>query len=151
MTSGSCTQMPSSENIRTWPAPAAIMPISVSCVPARPIVTAPTGMHVDEPDLLAAVPHVVGDDRAVGDRVGVGHREHRRVATQSRCGRAGFDVLGVLAARLAQVGVQVDEAGQQDLAGGVDDVGVVGDRPGPAPMSAIWPSSTSTSTRSPSP
>ena len=60
-------------------------------------------------------------------------------------------VLGVLAAGLAQMGVQVDEAGQQDLAGGVDDVGVVADRPGPAPMCAIWPSATSTSTWSPSP
>ena len=126
MISGSCTQIPSSENIRTCPAPAAIMPISVSCVPASPMVTAPTGMHVDQPDLLAAMPDVVGDDRAVGDRVGVGHREHRGVAAQSRCGRTGFDVLGVLAAGLAQVGVQVDETGQQDLAGRVDDVGVVG-------------------------
>ena len=84
-------------------------------------------VDVDQPDLLAAVPDVVGDDWAVGDRVGVGHREHRGIATQSRCRRAGFDVLGVLAARLAQVGVQVDEAGQQDLAGGVDHVGIVGD------------------------
>jgi hypothetical protein len=62
-------------------------------------------MHVDEPDLLAPVPDVVGDDGAVGDRVGVGHREHRGVAAQSRCGRTCFDVLGVLTARLSQVGV----------------------------------------------
>ncbi len=110
MTSGSCTQMPSSENIRTCPAPAAIMPISVSCAPARPIGHRADRVHVDQPDLLAAVPDVVGDDRAVGDRVGVGHREHRGVAAQSRCRRTGFDVLGVLAAGLAQVGVQVDEA-----------------------------------------
>ena len=85
-------------------------------------------MHIDQADLLTAVPHVVGDHRAVGDRVGVGHREYRGVATQSRCGRTGFDVLGVFAAGFAQMGVQVDEAGQQDLAAGVEDVGVVGDR-----------------------
>ena len=103
------------------------MPISVSWAPASPIVTAPTGMHVDEPDLLAAVPDMVGDDGAVGDRVGVGHREHRGVATQSRCCRTGFDVLGVLTARLTQVGVQIDEAGKQDLIGGVENVGVFGD------------------------
>src|SRR5690606_16958013 len=53
---------------------------------------------------------------------GVGHREHRRVAAESRCRRTGFDVLGVFAAGLAQVGVQIDEAGQQDLTVGVDDV-----------------------------
>ena len=83
-------------------------------------------MHVDQPDLLAAVPDVVGDDGAVGDRVGVGHREHRGVAAQSRCSRTGFDVLGVLPAGFTQVGVQVDEAGKQDLIGGVEYVGVVG-------------------------
>ena len=49
MTSGSCTQMPSSENIRTWAAPAAIMPISVNCAPARPMVTAPTGCTSTSP------------------------------------------------------------------------------------------------------
>ena len=88
-------------------------------------------MHVDQPDLLAAVPDVIGHHRAVGHRVGVRHREHRGVAAQCRCCRTGFDVLGVLAARLTQVSVQVDEARQQDLIGRVDDVGVVGDRPGP--------------------
>ncbi len=88
-------------------------------------------MHVDEADLLTAVPHMVGDDRAVGDRVGIGHREYRGVAAQSRCRRAGFDVLGILPAGLAQVSVQVDEAGQQNLAGRVDDIGIVGNgKPG---------------------
>ena len=86
------------------------------------------GMHVDEADLLAAVPDVVGDDRAVGDRIGVGHREHGGVSAQSRCCRTGFDILGIFPAGLAQMGVQIDEAGQQDLAGGVDDIGIVGYR-----------------------
>ena len=126
ITSGSCTQMPSSENIRTCAAPAAISPISVSWAPASPTVTAPDRVHVDQPDLLAAVPDVVGDHRAVGHRIGVGHREDRGVTTQCRCRRTGFDVLGVLAAGFAQMGVQIDEAGQQHLAGRVDDVGVVG-------------------------
>ena len=108
-------------------------------------------VHVDQPDLLPPVPDVVGDHRAVGDRVGVGHREHRGESTESRCGRAGFDVLGVFAAGLAQMGVQVDESRQQHLPGGVDDIGIDPGFASPAPMSAIWPSSTSTSTRSPSP
>ena len=127
------------------------MPISVSSVAGQSDGDRADRVHVDQADLLPAVPDMVGDHRAVGDRIGVGHREHRGETTQSRCGRAGFDVLGVLAARLAQMGVQVDEAGQQHLTGGVDDVGVVGDRPRSEPMSAIWPSSTSTSTWSPSP
>ena len=86
------------------------------------------GMDVDEADLLTAMPHVVGDHRTVGDGTGVGHREDRGVSTECRCGRAGFDVLGVLPARLPQVGVQVDEARQQDLSAGVDHLGVVGRR-----------------------
>ena len=62
-------------------------------------------MHVDEADLLATVPDVVGDDGAVGDGIGVGHREHRGVAAQRRRRRTGFDVLGIFAAGLTQVGV----------------------------------------------
>ncbi|CKT75507.1 Uncharacterised protein [Mycobacterium tuberculosis] len=86
------------------------------------------GVHVDQADLLAAVPDVVGDHRAVGHGVGVGHREHRGVAAQSGRGRTGFDVLGILAARLAQMGVQIDEPGQQHVSGGVNDIGRIGDR-----------------------
>ena len=152
ITSGSCTQMPSSENIRTCAAPAAIMPISVSSAPASPTVTAPTGCTSTRPTCWPRCQTWSVTTGLSATGVGVGHREHRGVAAQSRCGRTGFDVLGVFAARLAQVGVQVDESGQQHLTGGVDDVGVFGDRPrSSAPISAIWPSSTSTSTRSPSP
>ena len=43
MISGSCTQMPSSENILTCPAPAAINPISVSWAPASPTSAAGGG------------------------------------------------------------------------------------------------------------
>jgi uncharacterized Zn-binding protein involved in type VI secretion len=45
---------------------------------------------------------------------------HRGEAAERGRPGAGLDGLGVLAARLAQVGVQVDEAGQRDQAGGVD-------------------------------
>jgi hypothetical protein len=36
---------------------------------------------------------------------------------------AGLDRLGVLAAGFAQMGVQVDQTGQGDQPGGVDDLG----------------------------
>ena len=83
-------------------------------------------MHVDQPDLLTPAPHVVGDHRRVGDGIGVGHREDRGEPAERSCRRAGFDVLGVFATRLAQVGVQVHEAGQQHLPAHVDDLGVTG-------------------------
>ena len=82
------------------------------------------GMHVDQTDLLAALPDVVGDHRAVGDRIGVGHREYRGVATESRCRRTGLDILGILPAGFAKVRVQVHQARQQYLAGRVDHLGV---------------------------
>src|SRR5581483_9203443 len=81
-------------------------------------------VHVDQTHLLAPLPDVVGDHRAVGDRVGVGHREHCGVSAQSGCSRTGFDVFRVFAARFTQVSVQVDKPRQQDLPGGVDHVGV---------------------------
>lgn len=85
------------------------------------------GMYVDQTDLLSPVPDVVGDHRTVGHRMGVGHREHRRVATQRCCRRTGLDVLGIFAARLAQVGVQVDQPRQQHVIGGIDDIRRIGD------------------------
>ena len=126
ITSGSCTQMPSSENIRTCADAGGHQAHLGELLAGQTDGDRADRVHVDQADLLAAVPDVVGDHRAVGDRVGVGHREHRGVAAQSRCRRTGFDVLGVFAAGLAQVGVQVDEPGQQHLPGGVDHVGVVG-------------------------
>ena len=81
---------------------------------------------VDEPGGAAEVEDPLGRLGGVGDRGGVGHGEHRGVAADRRGPRAGGDRLGVLAARLAQVGVQVDEPGQQDEAVGVDALGVRG-------------------------
>jgi hypothetical protein len=86
------------------------------------------GMHVDQTDLLPAVPDMVGDHRAVGDRIGVCHRENCRVPAQSRCCRAGFDIFGIFAAWLAQVGVQVHQSGQQHVISGINDVCGIGDR-----------------------
>ena len=71
-------------------------------------------LHVDQPGLAAEPPDLLDDAGRVGDRRGVGHRAHRGVAAERRGPRAGLDGLGVLAARLAQVGVQVDQARQGD-------------------------------------
>ena len=81
--------------------------------PRSPTVTAPTGCTSTSPASRPRRQHLLDDAGGVGDRVGVGHREDRGEAAEGGGGRAGRDGLGVLAAGLAQVGVQVDEAGQQ--------------------------------------
>ena len=93
---------------------------------------------VDQPGLLAEPPDLLDDAGGVGDRVGVGHRVHGGEPAQRRGAAAGLDGLGVLAAGLAQVGVQVDQAGQRDQPGGVDHLGA---RHGQgSPIAAIRPS-----------
>ena len=73
------------------------------------------------------LPHHGG---AVDGGIGVGHGHHRRVAAQGRGPGPALHRLGLLHARLAQVGVQVDEPGSHDAAPGVED----GDaRPGVQP------------------
>ena len=57
---------------------------------------------------------------AVEGRLGVGHARDRRDAAGQGRRRAGGDGLVLLAARLAQVDVHVDQAGADDLAGGVE-------------------------------
>ena len=73
--------------------------------------------RAEPPDLL----HHPG---RVSDRFGIGHRVHRGVATEGRGRGSGFDGFRVLAARLAQVGVQIDQAGQDDQPVGVEDLRV---------------------------
>lgn len=82
------------------------------------------GLHVAVAGLLAEPPDLLDDTRGVGDREGVGHGVNCGEAADGRGPGAGEHRLGVLAAGLAQVRVQVDEAGQQDLARGLDDGGV---------------------------
>jgi hypothetical protein len=73
------------------------------------------GLPPEPPDLLD---HAGG----VGDRLGVGHRVDGGEAAEGRGAGAALHGLGVLAARLAQVGVQVDQPRQGDEAVGVDDL-----------------------------
>ena len=99
-------------------------------------MTAPTGCTSTSPASPAQPPHLLDHAGGVGDRVGVGHRVDRGVAAERRGPRAGLDRLGVLPARLAQVGVQVDQAGQGDQAVGVDAPARPA-RTAPGPSSAI--------------
>ena len=77
--------------------------------------------HVDQADLAATAPDHLGHGSRVADRVGVGHRAQPGVAAGRTGSGTGGDVLGVLEPGLAQVGVQVDEASRDDLAGDVHD------------------------------
>ena len=59
----------------------------------------------------AEVVHAADGVGRVDGRLGVGHGHHRGVAAERAGPSAGLDGLGLLPARLAQVGVQVDEPG----------------------------------------
>jgi hypothetical protein len=72
-----------------------------------------TGLATKSPDLL-------DDTRGVGHRLGIGHRVHRGETTERRGAGPRLDSLGVLAARLTQVSVQVDQSGQRDQPCGVE-------------------------------
>ena len=89
--------------------------------------------HVAVPGLAAEPPDLLHDAGGVGDRVGVGHRVHGGEPAERRGLGAGVDGLGVLAAGLAQVRVQVDQAGQRDEPVGVHDLGAVGVEAGADP------------------
>ena len=64
---------------------------------------------------------LVGDGRRIGgERIGVGHLEHRRDAAEHRAARAAFQVLLVGQARLAEMHLAVDHARQHMQAAAVD-------------------------------
>ena len=71
--------------------------------------------------------HEVDDLDAVLRRIGVRHRHDRGETTERGGSAPGLDRLGLLAARLAQVHVQVDEARTDHAAGGIEHL-VVGIR-----------------------
>ena len=62
----------------------------------------------------------------VSDGIGVGHRGNIGEATVNGSAGTGLDGLLVLIARIAEVDVHVDEAGDKVLALGVDDLGALG-------------------------
>ena len=77
------------------------------------------GVDVDPAGLAAEAQDLLDDAGVVLHGVGVGHGEHGRVPADGGGAGSGEDGLGVLAAGLAQVGVDVDQARQSDEAGGV--------------------------------
>ena len=89
--------------------------------------------------------HLAHDGGTVDGRLGVRHGHDRRVAAEGGGPAAGLDRLGLLPARLAQVGVQVDEAGRHDAAAGVEHARVR--RVEVGPTAAMRPPSTTTSAR----
>ncbi len=111
---GSCTPLPSSVNSRT-PA-AASSPNGASASPARPMVMHPAGQHLAQPGALALGADELDDGHRVLRRLGVRHRHDRGEPAERRGARAGLDRLRLLASRLAQVHVEVDEPGRDDAA-----------------------------------
>ena len=73
-------------------------------------------VDVDPPGLAPEPQDLLDHPGVVLDRVGVGHGEDSRVTAYGRGTGAGEDGFGALAAWLAQVGVQVDQARQRHQA-----------------------------------
>ena len=125
MTRPSATQCPSSEKTLVAARERCIRPELGELGALEALGDRADRHDVDQPGGQSEVEDPLGRLGGVGDRGGVGHGEHGGVATDGRGPRARGDRLGVLAARLAQVRVQVDEAREQGEAVGVDPLGVV--------------------------
>ena len=97
---------------RTRPTPAsASSPSAASVSPARPAVTAPyASSSTGDPDATRRPPGSRQHAGLVERRRRVRHRADGREPAVRRRGQPGRDGLGILVARLAQVGVQIDEA-----------------------------------------
>jgi hypothetical protein len=107
----SASHFPSSDSA-TAPASRS-SPYSDSSSPFWPLEIAPIGY-------IRARANVLAERAVVEDGVRVGHGADRREAAGRGRGEAGVDRLRVLAPRLAQVRVQVDEAGAHEQAGRVE-------------------------------
>ena len=68
------------------------------------------GDHVYLPDALSPIGHEAGEMAGIGGRIGIGHGDHGGIAAGGRSSRSRSNVLFPFLARLAQVGVQVDES-----------------------------------------
>jgi hypothetical protein len=84
------------------------------------------GDDVHQPRVASEGPDLLDHCSRVCGRIGVGHRADRGVAAGRRRSRRGHDRLFVLAPRLADVSVEVDEARSHDTAARLDDLGVAG-------------------------
>ena len=132
------TGLPSSLTA-TAPAPTS-SPNSASCCPFCPSEMAPMGYTRAFPARCAwlTMKPTAAWLSVTGSVLGIAHTA--REAAGRRGHRAGGDRLDVLLPRLAQVHVQVDEAGRHDLAGGVEHLGAVGLARGSRPSASTLPS-----------
>ena len=73
-------------------------------------------MHTAFPNRSRARDDVLDAERVVENGFGVGHAAHRREPAECRRARSAGDVLFLLEPGFAQVHVDVDEAGNDDLA-----------------------------------
>ena len=111
-----CTPLPSSVNRRT--PSAASSAIGARRSPARPTVMAPA-TATSAMARSASVEDVAHRLGRVQGGLGVGHGHHGGEAPEGGGPGPGLDGLGLLAARLAQVGVEVDQARGDHAAAGV--------------------------------
>ena len=87
--------------------------------PGKPLAHRTDRDHLGRAGRPAQRGQMRGGLGGVGDRVGVGHGQHRGVPAARRRPRTRGDGLGVLAPGLPQVGVQIDQAGQRHQPVGV--------------------------------
>ena len=117
-------------SVKATAPPSTRPPISASSSPLRSLVMAPMGKTLALPAALGLQIDELGGRLAVDGRLGVGHARDAGDAARQCRGRAGGDGLVLLAARLAQVDVHVDQPRADDLAAGVDGAVGVQVRPG---------------------
>jgi len=67
------------------------------------------GPNIDKTTSLAKAPHLLDNAGSVSDRVGIRHGMNAGEASERSRARTCLDGLGILAAGLAQVRMQVDE------------------------------------------
>src|SRR5699024_1063828 len=98
--------------------------------PAEPDGDGTDRAHLTPARIGPAAPDLLHHAGGVRDGLGVRHRVHAREPARGRGPGSARDGLRILPAGFAQVGVQVDEAGQRDEPDGVDDLGAARSKPG---------------------
>ena len=119
MTEASATPTPSSLNAiapRDF-----IEPISASSLPFAALGDRADGIDIGKPDALRFAADEIDLPLVVERRLGVGHAADGGEPPRHRGRGAGGDRLFFLIAGLAEVNVNVDQAGRDETAGRVDD------------------------------
>ncbi len=121
------THLPSSENTRTPAAGSGHQPQFRQLRTLQALADRTDWHYLSEAIASTEFGHVLGGLCRVGDRCGVRHGQDRRIAAPGGGRRAACHRFGVLAARLAEMTVQVDQAWQGDQPFGIESLDV---RPG---------------------